>query len=100
MAIDVATIQLTDAERRLLAEASARTGKPWEELLRNALDQIEETAGPSPANGEKLESLFDRLSKHGLIGCLDGGPENLSTNPVRMEGFGIAPRGDVRSARP
>ncbi len=76
----------------MLAEVSERTGKPWEEVLHEALRQVGHAAGPSSPNGNKIESLFDRLSRHGLIGCLDGGREDLSTNPAHMEGFGESGR--------
>ena len=33
------------------------------------------------------ESLYDAAMRHGLIGCIEG-PEDLSTNPKYMEGFG------------
>ena len=37
------------------------------------------------------ETVFDRLDRAGLIGCLKGTPgtpTDLSTNPKHMEGFG------------
>jgi hypothetical protein len=37
------------------------------------------------------ETVFDRLERAGLIGCLkgtSGTPTDLSTNPKHMEGFG------------
>jgi hypothetical protein len=57
-------------------------------VLEQALRQLGSSAGPSSQNGTQAGSLFDRLSRHGLIGCLDAGPEDLSTNPDHMEGFG------------
>jgi hypothetical protein len=34
------------------------------------------------------ETLFDRLTRKNLIGTIEGGPRDLSTNPKHMEGFG------------
>ncbi len=54
--------------------------------LRRQVDSQLTTVSPP---GEA--SAFDVLSRSGLIGCVDGGPESptdLSTNPVHMEGFG------------
>ncbi|MEQ8211815.1 MAG: hypothetical protein RH917_18605 [Lacipirellulaceae bacterium] len=33
-------------------------------------------------------TLFDALNERGLIGCIDDAPEDWSTNPKYMEGFG------------
>jgi hypothetical protein len=86
MAIDLTHIQLTDAEKRMLAEASERTGKPWPEVLKEALHHY--GADAPTRNGKRDGSLYDRLVRHGLLGCLEGGPDDLSVNPVHMEGFG------------
>jgi hypothetical protein len=79
--------QLTDAQLRLLGEWSARTGKSPQELLSEALGEYQPPVTRS-TNGRQGESLLDRLSRAGLLGCLTGGPADLSTNPDHMEGFG------------
>jgi hypothetical protein len=61
-----------------------------DELLRAALAALEarrrtEGVGLSEPTGE---SAFDALSRRGLIGCIKGGPPDLSTNPKYMEGLG------------
>ena len=43
-----------------------------------------EASGPPIAE----ETLFDVLNEAGLIGCVKDAPEDLSTNPKYMEGFG------------
>jgi hypothetical protein len=34
------------------------------------------------------ETFFAAATRLGLIGCLQGGPSDLSSNPIHMEGFG------------
>lgn len=89
MAIDTAQIQLSDADRRLLAEIAEATGKPWSEVLNAALDEFRRHQPAKAAQkGRVVESVYDRLKASGLLGCLQGGPSDLSTNPAYMEGFG------------
>lgn len=88
MAVDITKIQLSDAERRLLADVAEKAGKPWAEVLNDALHQYDRQGVPTVEDGHGAESLFDRLTRHGLLGCLEGGPADLSTNPAHMEGFG------------
>jgi hypothetical protein len=88
MAINNQAVQLTPEQLRLLGEWSARTGKPAQELLAEALGEFQPHAAEQPANGQHGESLSERLSRKGMLGCLAGGPSDLSTNPDHMEGFG------------
>lgn len=46
----------------------------------------------TPAPVESPESFYDAAARLGLIGTLHGGPDDLSTNPRHMEGFGGADR--------
>jgi hypothetical protein len=87
MATNDQPLELTDAQLRLLNEWSARTGKPPQELLADALQECHPNESPT-TNGRQVESLADRLARAGLLGCLTGGPPDLSTNPKHMEGFG------------
>jgi hypothetical protein len=87
MASDSQQIRLTDEQLRLLGEWSAQTGKSAEEVLAEALREyhpIESRNGGEPGG----DSLLARLARSGLVGCLSGGPKDLSTNPDHMEGFG------------
>lgn len=81
-------VQLTDEQLRLLDEWSLRTGKAPKELLAEALSDYEPTVVSPSSNGRDGESLSQRLARKGLLGCLSGGPADLSTNPDHMEGFG------------
>lgn len=89
MTVDITNIQLSEAERRLLADLAEKAGKPWGEVLNEALQHYSrQTPASAEIRRNGAETLFDRLTQHGLLGCLDGGPEDLSTNPAHMEGFG------------
>jgi predicted DNA-binding antitoxin AbrB/MazE fold protein len=37
---------------------------------------------------ETEQTLYEMLDEAGLIGCIEDGPSDLSTNPKYMEGFG------------
>jgi hypothetical protein len=86
MAIDPREITLSDEQRRELARVADQSGKPWEEVFAEALGSYRRQ-GPRNETGED-ESLYHSLQRHGLIGCIKGGPPDLSTNPKYMEGFG------------
>ena len=79
MATDPQQLALTAEQLHRLAELSIRTGKPQQELLTEALRQYD----PGESNGtpkDVKESLYARLAQKGLIGCLTGGPSDLSTS--------------------
>ncbi|MGB7326474.1 MAG: hypothetical protein WBD31_16490 [Rubripirellula sp.] len=40
------------------------------------------------AQSQEAGTAFDALHKLGVIGSAGGGPSDLATNPVHMEGFG------------
>ena len=88
MATDPNFIQLTPEQLALLGQFSVRTGKPPEAVLTDALEQYRPSLAEQPANGATSDSLYHKLARKGLIGCLSGGPSDLSTNPKYMEGFG------------
>jgi hypothetical protein len=84
MSVDPKTIALTDAQRRVLAELSDKSGKPWPEVFTEALS----TYRPKLAtNGTAAESFSAAAERLGLVGCVEG-PADLSTNRAYMEGFG------------
>ena len=88
MSINISEIQLSDAERRQLAELAAQTGKPWGEVLAEALATYRSIAPAKTTNGQQPESVYDALKRSNLLGCLKGGPADLSSNSAYMEGFG------------
>ncbi|MEX2316938.1 MAG: hypothetical protein WD669_07290 [Pirellulales bacterium] len=92
MATNPHDIHLTPDEWKLLAELASSTGKPPEVVVSEALRSYEAQQLSSSENGRQPETLFQRLDKKGLIGCIKGAPPDLSTNPKYMEGFGESNR--------
>ena len=84
MATDPRDIQLTDEQRRLLAEEAERSGRPWQEVLNDFFSQIE--ASDTEVNRSSL-SLFEVLQSKGLLGAMEG-PVDLSTSENHLDGFG------------
>lgn len=56
-----------------------------EEQKRLARELSEQKKATTQNDGR---TLYDALAARGLIGCITDGPEDLSTNPKHMEGFG------------
>ncbi len=84
MSVDPKSISLNDAQRHVLAELSDQSGKPWPEILTEALTLYRPAAAN---NGHSNESFTESAERLGLVGCVDG-PADLSTNATYMEGFG------------
>jgi hypothetical protein len=89
MATSIHQIELTPEQFSLLSDLASRTGRSQQEVLSEALCSYE----PVATNGgvsktAKAESVYDVLHRKGLIGSIDDGPADLSTNPKYMEGFG------------
>lgn len=82
------TIRIPDDLDTQLAEAAERLGTAKEDLVRAlvraglATDQTSHSEDAS----RRGPLCFD-LPKE-LAGCLDGGPEDLATNPAHMDGYG------------
>lgn len=88
MVIDPKTINLTPEQRQRLAELVERTGRPWQEILNEALQHAFQ---PNVTTNTTMDSksFFDVLSQDGAIGAVkDELPTDSATNPTHMEGFG------------
>ncbi len=81
-------IELTPAQLDVLRQLSEDTGKTMRDLIFEALEHYADAERTLKANGTGAQSLLDRLNRKGLVGCLQDGPTDLSTNPAHMEGFG------------
>ena len=87
MATDPNEIELSDEQRKLLAEKVKQTGRPASELI----DELLAAAPRARRQPRAGRSLLDTMNEHGMVGVMQG-PGDLSTNPAHMEGFG-KPRG-------
>ncbi len=80
-----------DAEfqKRLEAFARARGLAPVV-LLREAIEECEANHKGGQANvaAEKSETLFDRWSRKGYVGCVKGTPRDLSSDAKYLDGLG------------
>ena len=57
------------------------TGRTESDSAREAIQEYIERHGKHP-------TCYDLAKRAGLIGCIDSGIDDLSTNPKHMEGFG------------
>ena len=88
MSVDPNQIYLSDDQRRLLAAAADHSGLPWQTLLEQAIVPLVQ-AEPREQNGAApSETVYEKLSRLGLIGCIEGTPPDLSTNKAYLEGLG------------
>ncbi len=78
-------LDLTPEQISLLSELTLKTCKSPQQVVEDALRQYSIEVSAVVSTGT---SLYDRLAQDGLIGCLEGTPSDLSTNPKYMEGFG------------
>lgn len=68
MPIDPQQIQLSDQQRKQLAETAEKTGRPWDELLNDALRTI---GVQDEEAGKRLRRILDDLGKN-AVGVADG----------------------------
>ncbi len=75
------SLKVTETMERELAEKAASRGVSKSDLVREAVAEYLSEGEPS-APGSFLTAAAD------LVGCLDGGPEDLSYNPEHLAGYG------------
>ena len=81
MATNPQEIQLTEEQKQALAELADETGRAWPVVFAEALRTYR--AGEEEVPDDTYnESAYDALKRVGLIGCIEGGPSDLSTNGV------------------
>jgi hypothetical protein len=81
--MNVLTIKLPPALEQQLDEATRRMHLSKSELVRRALaTYIARQQGEEGGFVSALDQAGD------LVGCFDGGPADLASNPRHMDGFG------------
>jgi predicted transcriptional regulator len=75
------SVRLSDVAQKQLVEIVKATGMTESEVVRKAIAEYWDKLDLGP-------SAYDVAMKAGLIGCVEGGPDDLSVNPIYMEGFG------------
>lgn len=81
MASDRLSLRLPEALRRGLESLVASTGRTESELAREAIQEY-------LVRHSKLPTCFEIAEQAGVIGCVESGVQDLSTNPKHMKGFG------------
>ena len=87
MKTDPSQIELSPEHRASLAQLAEKTGKPWPEVLSEALRSYRPANGVGNTQGTS-KSFYDVMNVDGVIGIVKDAPADLSTNPRHMEGFG------------
>lgn len=75
------TIRIPNALSQRLREHSKIKGQGESELVREALESY-------LGRASKLATAHEVARISGLVGCVQGMPRDLSTNPKHMQGFG------------
>lgn len=75
------SVRLDRTLRAKIRKQAQAKGKKEAELIREALAKEFDTAPPR-------KTCYQLGMELGIIGCVDGAPADLSTNPRYMEGFG------------
>ena len=73
----------TDPYDDILKRAAELTPEQRDELIQKLQQQGTQTNGTHSGR-----TLFDAFNDHGMIGSITDAPEDWSTNPKYMEGFG------------
>jgi hypothetical protein len=80
--MDTLTIKIPPHLSAAVAQASAQEHLSKSELVRRALEAyLRQHASASP-----VVSALDQAGD--LVGCFEGGPADLSSNPEHLRGFG------------
>ncbi len=81
MASDRLSLRLPEPLRSGLEHLVEATGRTESDLAREAIEEY-------LLRHAKLPTCFDIAEQAGLLGCVETGTRDLSTNPKHMKGFG------------
>jgi hypothetical protein len=82
---------LDPKDQKELEALASETGRNPGELLRELVHEAlleRKRNGQAHAPSDEEETLYEAFNRQGLIGCVEGLPADLTTNPKHMEGFG------------
>jgi hypothetical protein len=85
MATNPREIQLSPEQQTQLASLSDQAGISWPDLLSQLFASCPPTAKLA---GNRHATLYDALADDGFLGAAVGGPSDMSTNPIYLEGLG------------
>jgi hypothetical protein len=77
-------IRLTPEQQSQIAQVADSAGQPWEVVLNEALTTYSKTL----RGVATTETVYDKMVRLGLLGCVEDAPADLRTNPEYMEGYG------------
>ena len=75
------TVRISEDLQSEVDSIARQAGKSESQIVREALAEYCQRHGRNP-------SCYDLAHDLGLIGCVDSGQGDLSTNPAHLEGFG------------
>ena len=75
------TVRVDESLQERLGSAAQAAGKTESQVVRDALEDYLDRS-------QRVVTAYDLFKKAGIIGCVKGGPKDLSTNPKYMEDFG------------
>lgn len=82
----VISLKVTDALDALLSEQAQRHRLSKSELVRRALMAFLRAPDAGAPSAPQPASAADLVAD--LLGCCEGAPSDLSTNPAHLRGFG------------
>ena len=80
--MNILTLKLPGTLDHALVEASARENLSKSEYVRRALEAYLKSRSTALSTASVLDQVQD------LVGCCEGGPEDLASNPQHLSGFG------------
>jgi metal-responsive CopG/Arc/MetJ family transcriptional regulator len=82
MSIGRITVRVDESLHERLGSVAEAAGKSESQVVREALENYLDRQEEGGA------TAFDLCKKAGMIGCIKGGPKDMSSNPKHLEGFG------------
>ena len=81
MSLHRITVRIEGSIHEQLEHVAQASGMTQPEIIRAAIKDYLRRQLPT-------QTCYDVAKRAGVIGCVKGGPRDMSTNPKHMEGFG------------